>query len=145
MLPSLTTVPEAAERAIEVFADPGWGGARPRLKKTAVRRLDLAIDVEVHDRALGPAVLRAFTHLPGSRHKTNEWVRNGRTETISFHKTGKKSTLLARIYDKGIESGEMPAGRLFPFERQHRWEKAKQKSAPVMAGGGSRKTLARPV
>lgn len=114
----------------------GIGGSAP-----CVRRLDLAADLRWNDPAHGIAALRALGDLSMPRVKIAEWRHEGRTETIAYYTATKKKRLLHRIYDKGIESGSDPAGALLRFERQHRFERAKQTPVERMALSGDPEAL----
>lgn len=106
-----------------------------------VRRLDLAAELRWSDPADGIAALDALADLTLPRVKVCEWRHEGRTETIAYYTAAKKKRLLHRIYDKGVQSGSDPAGTLLRFERQHRFEKAKQQLAEEVAWQGNPEAL----
>lgn len=106
-----------------------------------IRRIDVAGDLRCARPAIGIAILDALSDLTLPRVKVCEWRHEGRTETIAYYTATKKKRLLHRIYDKGVQSGSDPAGTLLRFERQHRFEKAKQIPAEELASQGDPEAL----
>jgi hypothetical protein len=90
---------------------PGFAG---------IRRLDLAVDAE-RSRPVGRAILNgvAAVEAPGQLRSNVFRARSGRNiETVTWQGTAGK---VARVYDKGVESGTHHAGERVRLEDQRRF------------------------
>ena len=89
--------------------------------RAGVRRLDAAVDLATDSRSEGLAILAGVAALTPPGGKVVPW-RNGRCVEGVFFKTSRGATR-ARVYDKGVEAGLAPRGRLIRPEAQCRWAK----------------------
>jgi hypothetical protein len=112
-----------------------WGGvSRPQTADRAhgfagVRRLDVTADLRFAGRADGLAVLSGVAAVGMPRSKTAVWRATGRgpIETVGFYGySGKK--MVGRWYDKGIQAGVAPRGRLIRPEDQRRYPLAQRRA-----------------
>ena len=89
-----------------------------------IRRLDSTVDLSFDSSADGLAVLAGVAALPLPRVKTQviREVGGRRVETVYFRGSSGKR-VLGRWYDKGLESGDAPRGRLVRPEDQRRFPK----------------------
>jgi hypothetical protein len=105
------------------FRDPwDWERMRPTGERSpgcaGVRRLDVTVDL-VADADHGAAVMAGIAALTPARHDVVvRRGRRGRIETVAW--MGARG-LLARCYDKGVESGMAPPGERNRLEAQYRW------------------------
>lgn len=137
-LASPAHLPKAAGEASQAF-ERVTGLAKGALQdaEQSVRRLDLAAELRFECRSDGLAFLRALSCLSVPRRKTQVWKRGGRVETVSFHYLA--GGLLLRVYDKGVElkargcADAEPPGHRIRLERQHRWQRKKQKAPEQIA------------
>lgn len=95
-----------------------------------VRRLDSTVDWWSKSGAEGAAVMAGCAALARSwpRSKSAMWAAKGRWETIALHGYG-GGRMLGRIYDKGVESGVAPPGRLIRPENQQRFVQESRRAA----------------
>ncbi len=125
---------ELADRGIPLDAEPArdrrgaeWLAGPSSPGFAGIRRLDVTCDLAFETTAAGLAVLAgvAALGLPraqlGVRHAPG-MGRFGALETVAFYGHGGKK-MLARWYDKGVESLSAPRGRLIRPEDQRRYVK----------------------
>lgn len=117
---------DGAGNRLPVVGGTGFGG---------VRRLDATVDLQ-RDAAVGTAILRgvAVVEPPGSlRSNVHRSKRGRRIETITWEGARGK---VARVYDKGIESGSHRlAGERVRFEDQRRYRKEVRYPVEAIAEG----------
>lgn len=88
-----------------------------------VARLDSTLNLRTSSTAEGVAIMSGVAALLGQVGKQELWRQRGRLETVTMHgHAGKR--VLGRWYDKGLEAGTAPLGRLLRPEDQRRWEKS---------------------
>lgn len=95
-----------------------YGSARPM----GLSRVDVTATVALGAPADGWALLRGMKALDVPRRKTLLYERDGRPETVA--KVTDRGAIRERIYDKGLERGDAPAGTRVRFEAQTRHTKA---------------------
>jgi len=83
-----------------------------------IRRLDATADLRFESRSEGQAVLNGVAGIARLRQKAEIWYDRGDVQTVYFL-GGKRK--LGRWYDKGVESGSAPRGRLIRPEDQRRY------------------------
>jgi hypothetical protein len=93
--------------------------------RAGVRRLDAAVDLATDSSSEGLAILAGVAALTPTGGKVVPW-RTGRCVEGVFLKTSRGSTR-ARVYDKGVEAGLAPRGRLIRPEVQCRWAKGSRR------------------
>jgi hypothetical protein len=94
----------------------------------AFGRLDLASDLMFANGGDGLAMIRAASFLDVPRAKTGTDGRKaGKLESVTFRST-RGRRVIGRLYDKGVESASFEPGRLIRYERQLRYEKAREPS-----------------
>ena len=121
-----------------------WASSRPQTADRSagfagVRRLDATCDLAFASGAEGLAVLAGVAAMPLPRMKSSLWRAAGdrRIETVGFYgSTGKK--MLARWYDKSVESGSGPPGTLIRPEDQRRWPAASRRDVEELTSGNVR-------
>lgn len=89
--------------------------------RAGVRRIDAAVDLTTDSRSEGLAILAGVAALTPTGGKGVPW-RTGRCVEAVFFKTPLGATR-ARVYDKGVEAGLAPRGRLIRPEAQCRYPK----------------------
>jgi hypothetical protein len=89
--------------------------------RAGVRRLDAAVDLATDSRAEGLSILTGVAALAPTGCKVVPWRTGRRVESVLF-KTHAGATR-ARVYDKGLEAGTEPRGRLIRPEAQCRYSK----------------------
>jgi hypothetical protein len=101
-----------------------------------VRRLDSTVDLAFDDPMEGLTALAAVGSLPLPRIKTKviREVGGRRVETVYFHGSSGR-TVLARWYDKGIESGDARRGIHVRPEDQRRFAKDARLTVDAIAQG----------
>lgn len=110
-------LPDAQQEARRVLDVLRLSDAR----EVGVARLDVTAGVEFDRPAQGWAVLRGMAALDAPRRKTEVWHQRGRPETVYLATAG--GAKRERIYDKGLEAGDAPAGTRLRFEAQMRFPK----------------------
>lgn len=90
--------------------------------RAGIRRVDSTVDLQTDSAAEGLAILAGVAALSVARGKVVAY-RWGRTIETVLMKTITGKTV-GRVYDKGIESGAAPKGRLIRPEDQRRYVKA---------------------
>jgi len=108
------------------------GPAGSRVGFAGVRRIDTTVDLATGSTAEGIAILAGVSAIaaqPGGNSKGEVvFGLDGRPETVYMRgRSGRK--VLGRWYDKGVESGSAPRGRLIRPEDQRRFPKASRRSA----------------
>lgn len=92
-----------------------------------VNRLDFSAELCCEPGA-GLELLRGLSQLSNSSDRPiRVWSRQGRVENVELRtraKTGRNIDM--RIYDKGAQSRQAPAGTIIRFEREIRWRKSDQ-------------------
>lgn len=88
------------------------------IEDRGVSRLDTTVTLRFADAQEGRAFLAATAVLDYPRAKVATWGRPLETVMIKAERSGKT---LARIYDKGVESGSAPPGELIRLEDQRRF------------------------
>jgi hypothetical protein len=113
--------------AMPVVGGTGFGG---------VRRLDATVDLAFDDPVEGLAALAGVAALPLPRVKTQviREVGGRRVETVYFRGSAGK-TVLARWYDKGVESGDARRGMHVRPEDQRRFAKDARLTVDAIAQG----------
>jgi hypothetical protein len=131
-------LPESFERLKEAIGDRGFALPNGRTADiwtmpgsfrtdgfAGVRRLDSTVDLATDDSAEGLAILRGVAaiarHAPGIKGQVFYGL-GGHVETIEWKGRGGRKTL-GRWYDKGVELGATPRGRLIRPEDQRRFVK----------------------
>ena len=115
---------------------PFLPGFEDREGDAGIRRLDPAVDVACEEGSGGMALLTGVASLDSGR--LDRDVRyNGRSiGTVSWLGARGK---LARVYDKGVESGSAPRGERIRLEAQYRWARESRREAseltPQYVGG----------
>lgn len=101
-----------------------------------VRRLDATVDLTFDDPVEGLAALAGVAALPLPRVKTQVMREVGgrRVETVYFRGTSGKR-VVARWYDKGVESGSAARGRHVRPEDQRRYPKDARPTLEAIASG----------
>lgn len=117
-----SVLPAAEQRGISVLADLGIPVGREKIA-ARLRRLDLASDLQFAHSTDGLEVLGRFGDAELAGHKTVRWSFAGRVETAQFNRNTNALPLVARVYDRGVRTGEGEPGRIVRFEAQHRWDK----------------------
>jgi hypothetical protein len=98
-----------------------------------IGRADVAAELHYNDPAEGRAVLAAAAALDVPWWKTGtEGVRRGVPETVAWRSVNGRS-VGARLYDKGVETAQAPAGMWLRWERQKRWRKSREMSPEAVA------------
>jgi len=93
--------------------------------RAGVRRLDAAVDLATDCRSEGLAILAGVAALTPPGGKVVPW-RTGRCVEGVLFKTSRGATR-ARVYDKGVEAGLAPRGRLIRPEAQCRYPKGSRR------------------
>ncbi|HEX4345665.1 MAG TPA: hypothetical protein VHZ31_08895 [Solirubrobacteraceae bacterium] len=111
-----------------------WDGVGPGTVAwdgfAGIRRLDSTVDLQFDSAAEGLAVLAgvaALTSQPGANKGEVITGSDGRIETVYVLGHGGR-TKLGRWYDKGVESGDAPRGRLIRPEDQRRFVKGTRRA-----------------
>lgn len=99
-----------------------------------VGRLDLAADLTFPDGQDGLDFLNALAvaDVPWARVGT-EGAKRGDLQTVYLRSIAGR-TILARAYDKGVESGTAPPGELVRFERQRRFRASREMPVAAIRG-----------
>jgi hypothetical protein len=118
-------LPSVLERLEEQLQEAGIPVGR--LCRAGVRRVDATVDLITDSAAEGFAILAgvAALSLPGGKLVTYGSQRA--IETVLMKSRAGKT--VARLYDKGIEAGVAPRGRLIRPEDQRRFSKATRRDA----------------
>jgi hypothetical protein len=113
-------------RELETWG-PGFAG---------VRRIDTTVDLRYDSAAEGLAVLQgmAAMSLPRSKKKIVQEVGGRRIETVYYLGYGGRS-VLARCYDKGVESSSAARGSWVRPENQQRYSKEARPPVEMLAAG----------
>lgn len=109
---------DAHELVRGLLRDAGLDSTRP----VGVSRLDVTATLALDRPADGWAILRGMDALQVPRRKDAHYARDGRLQTVM--KVTDRGVVRERIYDKGVELGDAPAGRRIRFEAQTRHPKA---------------------
>lgn len=103
---------------------PAWSRPTAETGRLGLARLDVTVDVEMPSAAAGFATLAALVAVghttPGVKVRAFGAADGSRWETVALHSRG--GGVLGRIYDKGVESGSHPPGRLLRPEAQRRYD-----------------------
>lgn len=125
-------VPLPGGLARREFAHPGMPGLDEQAGAGGLRRLDLTVDVSFADPVEGRAFLAGVAALgrvlPGRQAEVRcATDGSGAIETVYVRgRAGKK--VLARCYDKGVQSGLAGRGELVRLEDQRRWPRELRRS-----------------
>lgn len=98
----------------------------PRPGRAGVRRCDTTLDLSYDTASEGLAVLAGVAALMGHQVHRSHDLRHVETAYLKGH-SGKRT--LGRFYDKGVESGLAPRGRLIRPEDQRRWTRETRRDA----------------
>jgi len=110
----------AADRVHNGLLDLGL----PLGRDGGIRRLDQTVTLRFSDRHDGLALLRGLAVLDIKRHKKAVYESAiGQPETVYLLGPGRSRRVLARCYDKGVESGTASPGELIRFENQSRFNR----------------------
>lgn len=109
--------------------------------RAGVRRLDAAVDLATDSRAEGLSLLNGVASLAPTGGKVVPW-RSGRCVESVLFKTHAGATR-ARVYDKGLEAGVAPRGRLIRPEAQCRYPKASRRDVEELTSGYVREQFRR--
>lgn len=115
----------AAGDTLPVIGGTGFAG---------VRRLDMTVDVH-RDPPIGAAMLRgvAAVEPPGQLRSNVYRAKRGRSiETVTLEGVSGK---VARVYDKGVETGTLRPGERVRFEDQRRFKKGARPTVESIAEG----------
>lgn len=104
---------------------PGFSG---------VGRLDSTLNLRTDSAVQGAAIMAGVAALLGQTGKQELWRQRGRLETVTMHGHGGKR-VTGRWYDKGVEAGIAPVGRLLRPEDQRRWERSTRRDVEELTGG----------
>lgn len=133
-LPAALSAIEAAINAAGVPVPWGHsrGAWRPHERTpgfSGIRRLDTTLDVAFESVEEGQLVLTAIAALMPARHKVTVTHMYGgpAVETVAWHGYRGKQ-MVARVYDKGVESGSAPRGQLIRLEDQRRFRRERRPS-----------------
>jgi hypothetical protein len=104
----------------------------------AVGRADLASELHFADGREGLEILHAASHvdLPWLRVGT-EGGKGHELQTVYWRSANGRSVVL-RLYDKGIETGDAGPGEWLRMERQRRYRKDREMTAANVLAGGLR-------
>ena len=91
----------------------------------SLRRLDLACDLRFADPAAGLRFTKALGALDLPGVKSDAWRKDGRVETVYF-RTPTRAKVRLRVYDRGVLTGDAPAGERLRIEAQYRWGGSKR-------------------
>jgi hypothetical protein len=98
--------------------------------RAGVRRVDSTVDLRTDSPGEGLAILAGIAALSLSRGKLVT-IRNGRSiETVQMKSFSGRVT--GRVYDKGVEAGLAPRGRLIRHEDQRRYPKSLRRDVTEM-------------
>lgn len=89
--------------------------------RAGVRRIDSAVDLQTDSAAEGLAILAGVAALAVARGKLVAYRSGRATEAVLMKSVAGKT--MARVYDKGVEAGTAPRGRLIRPEDQRRYIK----------------------
>lgn len=102
--------------------------------QAAVGRYDLASELRFEQASEGLALLRAMSSLDVPWAKVGmEGYRGGAPETVYLRSLNGR-TILARMYDKGVEAATDPRGTRLRFERQRRVRKSREMTVEQLLG-----------
>ena len=137
---ALDRLPVGAEVARRVLAahldvDPG--------DHVEVRRSDLAAGLRFKAAADGIAFLRGVASMTAPRLVTTIWKAVDGVPMTVYFKTPRRGAVVARIYDKGRESGCDPPGEHVRIEVQVRPPKSQRQSPQVVATEDHRERFGR--
>lgn len=133
--PIYRRVPEAGFNLFGGVPAPASAGELRGTGFGGIRRLDSTVDLHLEQAAEGMAVLAGVAAVPIPRAKTQivREVGGRRVETVYFRGSSGKR-VLARWYDKGVESGLAPRGRMIRPEDQRRYPKSARLDVEAVAG-----------
>lgn len=95
--------------------------------RAGVRRLDATVDLLTESAAEGLAILAGVAALSIPRGKLVTYRSRRAIETVLMKSRAGKT--IARVYDKGVEAGAAPRGRLIRPEDQRRYSKETRRDA----------------
>ncbi len=129
---------EAMREQMRVLLD-----VEPEDVDAEVRRYDLTTERSFEHPEQGLAFLRALGHMCPPRLKLKKVeTADGRTETV-WSITPRRGRVLARAYDKGVESGSHPPGHRVRLEAQNRPPRAARFRPVILAERDLRPDFAR--
>jgi hypothetical protein len=98
-----------------------------------VSRLDSTVDLWTGSTSHGAAIMAGVAAMLGQAGKQELWRNCGHLETVTLHgRSGKR--VLGRWYDKGVEAGTAPVGRLLRPEDQRRWPREMRRDVSELTG-----------
>lgn len=126
------SVPKGVSRSMlsRVRHDPGRNGERTRAGWTSywtpgfagVSRLDVTAEWETPSQVYGLEWMKVLHAIQFATGRVRPYGQHNMWETIYIAGKGRsKNKVLGRIYDKGLESGSAPRGRLLRAEDQRRF------------------------
>jgi hypothetical protein len=114
------TLSSAEGRVLSGLDDLGL----PRGRDGGIRRLDQTVTLRFDEAAEGIAYMRGMAAVQLPRVKKSVYHANdGYPETVNLIGAGRRGRILARCYDKGVESGAAQRGELIRLENQTRYRK----------------------
>jgi hypothetical protein len=114
----------------EALADLGIPVGRD--SRAGVRRIDAAADLCTESAAEGAAILAGVAALTPLRGKVVSYRAGQSFESVLLKSPGGRT--LGRVYDKGVESGGAPRGRLIRPEAQLRFTKETRRDPEHLDG-----------